>query len=75
MDGALVATPYEAKEDIKAFKNDVEWHPATRGKLAHRRWNKAGGTWAINYADRDEFIDHMAERDWIVIDLHEIHDV
>ena len=62
---SLVATPFEARNDIKAFKSDVDWRPSVQGRKHYRRWVEEWSVWAIQPIG--EFIDHLAARDWIVI--------
>ena len=74
MDAALVATPYAAREDIKAFKSDVEWRPETGGAVGYRRWVPDWNVWAVRYIALDGFIDHMAARDWIVVNIPDLEE-
>lgn len=65
MDAAIVVSPYDAKADLNAFKADAEWpHPPRR----FRRWVPERNVWAVAYREKPAFIDHMAARDWIVVD-------
>jgi hypothetical protein len=66
LDAVLVATPYAAKEDLKAFKSDAEWPQPPR---RFRRWVPEWSVWAVRRTLRDEFVDHMIERDWIAVDI------
>jgi len=72
VDAGLVSSPYEARNDIKAFKSDVEWHPETGGSTRYRRWVPDWKVWEVNYSVIDEFVDHMDDRDWIVINLQRL---
>jgi ribosomal protein L37AE/L43A len=58
LDGALLNSPYEAKEDIMSFDG---W----------RRWKPEYDAWVIKYSQVGSFASEMKTRGWRVINVHE----
>jgi hypothetical protein len=54
---ALLASPYEAKEDIKR----LDW------EATHRAWDGDEGCWAVDADALAEVRDHLADRGWTLV--------
>lgn len=68
IDAVLVATPYEAREDVLEYKSEKEWPQPSR---RFRRWVPEWKVWAVHQPGRHAFADHLLDRGWVVIDIPE----
>jgi hypothetical protein len=66
MRAVLLTSAFAAKDDINAFSPDTE-HPGP--SVEYSRWVPELKRWVVHSGAFQEFVEYMADRGWVVIDL------